>query len=112
MTGPVYVTEFFGDLRDPMVAHPTLDAALESLKQRFGVRVRNADGDAYWNAPDPEDDRIVIWEATPGEVCKAVWHFSGWHWASEADDLPGGPLPQGRLPGFRRSLYEVAMEDM
>jgi hypothetical protein len=69
--------------------------------------------------PDPEDDRVVIWEVTEGQHRKAVWHFSGWHWSPNAEDLPGGPLDQGTLDSISglprywwgKSLYEMAMAD-
>lgn len=112
MSGSMYIAEFLGDLRDPMRAYSTLDAALDAIKAQFGARERNIDGDEYYATPDPEDDRIVVWEAVPGETCKVVWHFSGWHWDGEACDLPGGPLPQGKLPGFHMSLYDLAMTDL
>jgi hypothetical protein len=98
---PIYVIEFFGDLEPrPMRAYETLEVALDDLKAEFVSQT-----------PDPEDDRIVVWRFVPGEVGQAVWHFSGWHWDPEARDLSGGPLPQGALPGFRKSLYELALGD-
>jgi hypothetical protein len=108
----LYLIEELGDLNGPLQAYPTLNGALAALAARFGQKVTNADGEEYYDTPDPEDDRIIVWEATPGEVCKAVWHFSGWHWDHEASDLPGGPLEQGVLPGCERSLYELAVDDM
>lgn len=60
---------------------------------------------------DPEDDRIVIWEANPDaedNTVKVVWHASGWHWPYDASDLAGGPLEQGRLPGCTETVYDIA----
>lgn len=108
----VYLTEYFGDIGDYATrCHPTMEAALTEIYGTFGQPMLNADKEWVLNTPDPEDDRIVIWEATPGEVVKCVWHFSGWHWDGEAGDLPGGPLEQGALPGFDKSLYELCFED-
>lgn len=126
--GPVYVIQYFGDLLrrwdndqdDYMQVSPipapvftTLDDALQWLvdEENFGQYAPNDEGNEYPITPDPEDDRIVIWEFTPGERGKVVWHFSGWHWVHDASDLPGGPLEQGILPGNSRSLYELAVDD-
>lgn len=53
--------------------------------------------------PDPEDDRILIWEITDTGHRKVVWHFSGWHW-----DPSEYGLPQGILPGDVETLYKLA----
>jgi len=103
----MHIIQYFGDIHRPMTAHASLDEALAALI-RFGKRA--ADG-FYDDTPDPEDDRIIIWEAIPGETCNVVWHFSGWHWRHDAADLPGGPLEQGKLPGFDKSLYDIATEE-
>ena len=73
---------------------PSLEAALKWIE----------DGPA--GAFDPEDDRILVWEALPTGHMKVVWHASGWHWPSgECDDLD-----QGKLLGHEESLYEEAFE--
>jgi len=56
--------------------------------------------------PDPEDDRILIWEITDTGHRKVVWHFSGWHW-----DANEYGLLQGVLPGDGISLYALALEE-
>ena len=57
--------------------------------------------------PDPEDDRILIREVDPeAGTMRVVWHFSGWHW-----DMNEFDLPQGKLLGHDRSLYEEATSD-
>ena len=57
---------------------------------------------------DPEDDRVVIWETCKLGHRKAVWHASGWHWAS--DEVDGQKLEQGALTGsHRESVYAEAM---
>lgn len=62
--------------------------------------------------PDPEDDRIVIWEVLDSGHRKVVWHFSGWHWDSNGGDLVGGPLAQGKLRGHSKSYYDEVMEKL
>jgi len=59
--------------------------------------------------PDPEDDRILIWEITNEGHSKVIWHFSGWHWDSDCSDLVDGGLPQGKLPNATESLYKLAI---
>lgn len=99
----------------------SLDEALAWLTGRWGVfneggerqlvqRPDDLDGVHYdVRLPDPEDDRIVIWElfADGSSVCR--WQFSGWHWDPDAGDLAGGPLDQGVLPGDTVSLYALAI---
>lgn len=63
--------------------------------------------DGGWPIPDPEDDRILVWEVDD-DGYRIVWHSSGWHFDPEAHDLPGGPLEQGTLPGHRFTLNEAA----
>lgn len=117
----IYVIEYKGDLpHTRRLEHPeafySLDEAFERLTRLFltDVEVWEENGKEYKNypnTPDPEDDRIVVWEMNPGATAsaKAVWHFSGWHWLHDANDLPGGPLEQGTLPALNgKSLYDVA----
>lgn len=91
-----YVIERLGDLKG-LTGHNSLDEALEHLSGEFPP---SEDG---WRGPDPEDDRILIWEVLPSGHKKVVWHFSGWHW--DADEFG---LPQGKLPGDERSLYDLS----
>lgn len=121
----LYYIEFFGDLHGhKSEGYNTLEDALEDLAREWGWLHQEQETDKWGNRigwtpqfiPDPEDDRVVVWEVTPEGHHKAVWHFSGWHWPFDASDLPGGPLDQGCLPikgAYRegRSLYELAMED-
>lgn len=58
--------------------------------------------------PDPEDDRILLWEVLPSGHRKVIWHCSGWHWAEDAWDS----LDQGHLPGHNTSLYHEIMKDL
>jgi hypothetical protein len=119
----VHIVEFKGDLPrtrnkdgcDKPHAFYNLNEALAFLIELF-LKDAEPDEDGpgmyYPHLPDPEDDRIIVWEAHPdsGEV-KAVWQFSGWHWEHDAADLPGGPLPQGKLPGLSATLYELATRE-
>jgi hypothetical protein len=111
----VYVVQMLGDLPRgkfaPFYPFHTLEDALGFLRSEWGDQTTGgfSDEELIWDTPDPEDDRIVIWEVAPPYM-RAVWHFSGWHWEYDASDLVGGPLEQGVLPGHDRSLYELAME--
>jgi hypothetical protein len=108
----LYIVQYYGDIGEiPARVCYKLGEALLLIKNQFGVQTRNEYGDLEWNYPDPEDDRIVVWKAVPGEVMTVAWHFSGWHFAGDASDLPGGPLEQGTLPGFSDSLYHCAMAE-
>ena len=60
--------------------------------------------------PDPEDDRIVVWEFdtnTSPPQAKVVWVFNGWHW--HHDVLPGmeDGYVNSALPGCDLSLYQM-----
>lgn len=55
--------------------------------------------------PDPEDDRILVWEVLPSGHRKVVWYCSGWHWSTDCF----GELSQGCLPGHPESLYHEAL---
>lgn len=106
--------QYLGDLeRDQNLhktAHRSLDDALQEIAKHFGQAVTEDDY-TYITTPDPEDDRILVLENDPTNGVKAVWHFSGWHWDPDCSDWPGGPLPQGTLPGHDKSLYALAMDD-
>lgn len=86
------------DMREA-IAHIVADAIIAYLKEH------NVDLDEIPNTPDPEDDRILIWEIQSDGQAKVVWHFSGWHWNADEFDLP-----QGTLPGDNISLYELASD--
>ncbi len=55
--------------------------------------------DGGMNFCDPEDNRITITKDD-----KVIWHFSGWHW--DADEFE---IPQGKLLGHEKSLYEESL---
>jgi hypothetical protein len=106
-----YVIERLGDISGETI-HGSLEDALKELdgeyrplteeeKQEYGITTHR-------NTPDPEDDRILIWEVLPSGHKKVVWHFSGWHWDSQ--EFYG--LGQGTLLGDEKDLCSIALEDM
>lgn len=64
----------------------------------------------YIPAPDPEDDRILVWEILPTGHKKVVWHCSGWHWPFDCDDLVDGGLEQGCLLGHTKTYNNERLE--
>jgi len=108
----IYVATFHGDLEE----HPMVNVSLDNLllniqgKYGFGKQIEEEDGikidwESYY-APDPEDDKIEIWEYdSENYSARVVWGFWGWHWS-----IPEG-LTQGKLPGDEKTLYEKAMVD-
>lgn len=56
---------------------------------------------------DVEDDQIIIFSILDHlNTPTPVWHCSGWHW----DDVED--LPQGKLIGRDRSMYEeISFQD-
>lgn len=112
----VFILEFNGDLpinrpecRNPYAFYNLRDALLK-VKEMFVKVEIDAHGPLYdlSTLPDPEDDRIVVYEANPdtNEV-KAVWAFCGWHWNISELGLEKETL----LPGMEKTLYELAMEN-
>lgn len=119
-----YEIRFYGDLKGQSVSYSSLEDALNNLSREWGWIGQHEIKDSYGNTigytakftPDPEDDRVVVWEHKAGYESVAVWHFSGWHWSFDAEDLPGGPLDQGVLPTDipfykEKALYTIAMEE-
>ena len=94
----VYIVEFLGDLERTCTLNfdralaDTFDQALE-LAERWAPD------------PDPEDDRILIWEVLPSGHKKVVWHFSGWHWMEQEYG------EQGKYKGHEKRVYEEMIED-
>jgi hypothetical protein len=121
MSSPLYLVLYYGDLEmgkarytgsgktvTPWEANNrvfrSLDDALAAIIKDFPITYNlEYDEAPQRETPDPEDDRIVVWEIAEGKTMKAVWHFSGWHWSSEELGIP-----QGSLPGDHASLYEIA----
>lgn len=104
----VYVIERLGDL-DGLTVHASLDDATAHLAAEFPYGEDEDLGGVVHRTrltPDPEDDRILVWEILPTGHRKVVWHFSGWHW--NADEFG---IDQGSLTGDARSLYQMANED-
>jgi hypothetical protein len=85
----------------------SLEAALDWLSERFQCDAE--DTDSSWPLPDPEDDRLLIWQLD--DQARVCWHCSGWHYNGDAGDLDVTGLAQGCLPGQRVSLHEAAMDE-
>jgi len=107
---PLYVVECEGDLHSlsgtmvfDMTTHATLGAALAVIDAEYP---RDPDEPSGRSTPDPEDDRILVWEVLPTGHRRAVWGFFGWHHSS--DEFDCGP---GTLPGDDEDLYSLAMKD-
>ena len=110
--GTIYVIERLGDLEDEAnTVASTLEAALEQLSAEYPYGNPEDIGEGVQGVsrvtPDPEDDRILIWEVLETGHRRVVWHFSGWHWSS--DEF--AHLGQGRLPGDEDDLYSIALRD-
>jgi hypothetical protein len=116
----VFVLDFFGDLptkrpdcREPKAFH-SLEEAVEVVKKMFIQDNPNAPAGTM-NLdllPDPEDDRILIWEANPDTHEIVVrWAMNGWHWPH--DDMPGMFESSDKLEvnGKEYSLYDLAMNE-
>lgn len=95
-----FAVQLFGDIGEGLVffGH-SLEKALEWIAE-------NA------SHPDIEDDRILVWQMQEGEEKKLVWHFSGWHFAHEVEDICPSGLPQGCLLGHTESLYSELSADL
>ena len=65
----------------------------------------------YIPQPDPEDDRILVWEILDSGHKKVVWHCSGWHWPFNCDDLVDEGLEQGCLLDHTESYYYERLQD-
>ena len=91
-----YIVEFKGDLPRHLGFEKIIYGSfLEALK-----------GAENWApSPDPEDDRILIWEILPTGHKKVVWHFSGWHW------IPDEFGPQCAYWQHPKSLYDEMIDD-
>lgn len=120
---PLYLITVDGDLvrikgerQVGMTIHASLDGALQRLCEVYPMEPRNREDDEFHgrppseemvrSTPDPEDERILIWEVLPTGHRKVVWGFFGWHWGS--DDYACG---QCALPGDAEDLYSIAMKE-
>ena len=131
-----YMIERLGDISGKTF-HDTTESAFAQLEKEY-PKLENTKGfnqidklvkqgktkeimELYWNSnlddftpisptPDPEDDRILIWEITNDGHSRVIWHFSGWHWCFDCSDLVEGGLPQGKLPNAAESLYKLACD--
>lgn len=112
---PIYIIECHGDCHSKSGSYaidnqwfPSLELSLAYLASEYPAEGDAGDDDAddYQQTPDPEDDKILIWEVLPEGHRKIVWGFFGWH--HSADDHECG---QGSLPGHCESLYAIAVRD-
>lgn len=96
----IYIVERLGDLSG-LTRHLSLGEALDCLDREFPLDENGRD------TPNPEDDRILIWEVLATGHKKVVWQFSGWHWDAEEFGIDQGSLPNDEEP-----LYSIAMADL
>lgn len=121
----LYLVEYLGDIAGGNIGKygenpqsnadgfvfESLEAALKAIAIDFPLEeildweTNQPTGQYHRIGPDPEDDRILIWEILPSKHRKVVWHFSGWHWDSSEFSIE-----QGSLPGDKESLYGMVME--
>ena len=116
----IYVAIFDGDIsQNPPIAGRSLYEVLHRIQDIYGYgkKVNEIEPNHYahrWGfdpeddsifTPDPEDDKIEVWEvsAEKGTV-KPVWGFWGWHWT-----IPEN-CEQGKMPNHEKSLYEEAVD--
>ena len=101
-----YIVEQFGDISGRDTFNSLVEALLFVEKICIELATEDCDDIQEWinngGLPycDTEDNRITITEINGG-IKKVVWHFSGWHWDSEEFGIP-----QGKLLGHQKSLYE------
>src|SRR3546814_19185028 len=74
---------------------PSLEESLAFLAAEFPIIEKNdfggPSGKLIRSTPDPEDDKILIWEVLPTGHRKVVWGFFGWHHSSASDIYACGP---------------------
>jgi hypothetical protein len=97
-----YIVRQFGDI-DGVDEFGSLNDALKFIDRITAYSVSESEWEDAKNTNfcDPEDNRIIIEEVLDTGHKKVVWHFSGWHWDEEEFGLP-----QGKLLGHDKSLYE------
>ena len=100
-----YLMEFYGDLPQTHKQYCMKPRRFDSIADALNWLV------AVGIDPDVEDDRIVIREVLESGHSKPVWHFSGWHWSQDGDDLLPEGIGQGCLLGHTRTWYEELMEE-
>lgn len=115
----LYLVNYYGDIESgkkvwegPLISWEangksfrSLDDALIAIATDFPLAYdERVDEAPHRETPDPEDDRIVVWELDEGKAMKAVWAFCGWHWTLDELNLK----EQGWLPGDKHSLYDLA----
>lgn len=115
---PIFVIECEGDCYSKSGRYsiyekwfPSLEQTLDFLSAEYPMQpnIGGENPDQIVRAtPDPEDDKIVIWEVLPTGHRKAVWGFFGWHHSSSAESYACG---QSSLPGDSESLFSLAMAE-
>lgn len=89
----------------------SLDETLAYMATEFPIEKHELLGGEEYVArstPDPEDDKILIWEVLPSAHRKIVWGFLGWHYTNSQDEHACG---QGMLPGDETSLFDQALKE-
>lgn len=118
MEAPIYVIECEGDCHSKSGSFaidnrwfPSLEGALAFLSEEYPLQTETIDGKEFISrlTPDPEDDRILIWEILPSGHRRAVWGFFGWHWSHSEQNYACG---QGKLPGDDDDLFLLAVRDI
>lgn len=106
----IYVATFHGDIGElPPIAAHTLEECLFLIRKTHDYGKRQSNDGFRTNeyiTPDPEDDKIEVWEFDPQtHKGRVICGFFGWHWTR-----PEGAFEM-ILPGNDKSLMDLAMED-
>src|SRR3546814_2185093 len=108
---PIFIIECEGDCHsksgsfaiDEKWFH-SLGESLAFLAADFPILEKNdfggPSGKLIRSTPDPEDDKILLWEVLPTGHRKVVWGFFGWHHSSSSDIYACG---QSSLPEIGRA---------
>src|SRR3546814_1537091 len=108
---PIFIIECEGDCHSKSGSFaidekwfPSLEESLAFLAAEFPIIEKNdfggPSGKLIRSTPDPEDDKILLWEVLPTGHRKVVWGFFGWHHSSSSDIYACG---QSSLPEIGRA---------